>query len=112
MYLLIITFTKSDIIVSGNGDRLTNCFSCQTNTDRALSRDGAVETTCAQDPKDEGDKLLDFAKEETDNDKKISGEAEDEEEAGKMKWKDSLKIRRGKLKKLSLDESTDEGQQS
>ena len=75
----------------------------------------AVKSTCAQDPKDEGDKLLDFAKEETGNDKKISGEAEEEEEeeeAGKMKWKDSLKIRRGKLKKLSLDGSTDEGQQS
>ena len=49
---------------------------------------------------------------ETSNDKKIAGE-EEEEEAGKMKWKDSLKIRRGKFKKLSLDhESGDEGQQS
>ena len=36
----------------------------------------------------------------------------DEEDAAKMKWKGSLKIRRGKLKKLSLDGSPDERQQS
>ena len=59
-----------------------------------------------QDPEDEKAKLLDAAKVEISEDKKIADkeeEEEEEEESGKMKWKDSLKIRKGKFKKSSLD---------
>ena len=63
-----------------------------------------------KDPKADEEKFGDIA-----NDKKRAkdktGEKE-EEDAAKMKWKGSLKIRRGKLKKLSLDGSPDERQQS
>ena len=44
---------------------------------------------------------------EASKDKKIAGvekeEEEEEEDSGKIKWKDSLKIRRGKFKKPTLD---------
>ena len=57
-----------------------------------------------QDPEDKEEKLLDTAKVNTSKDKKIAVVEEDEEEdSGKIKWKDSLKIRRGKFKKPTLD---------
>ena len=61
-----------------------------------------------QDPEDEEEKLLNVATVETSKGKKIAGEGVEEEEgeaedSAKIKWKDSLKIRRGKFKKPSLD---------
>ena len=75
--------------------------------DTSLTRQVHVKR---QDPEDEEEKLLDTAKVETSKDKKIAeeeeGEGEEEgeaEDSAKIKWKDSLKIRRGKFKKTSLD---------
>ena len=56
-----------------------------------------------QDPEDEEEKLRDTVKVETSKDKRIAGEEEEREgDLAKIKWKDSLKIRRGKFKKPSL----------
>ena len=60
-----------------------------------------------QDPEDAEEKLLNTAKVSTSKGKKIAGEGVEEEEGEaedsvKIKWKDSLKIRRGKFKKTIL----------
>ena len=71
--------------------------------DTSLTRQVHVKR---QDPEDAEEKLLNTAKVSTSKGKKIAGEEEQEgeaEDSAKIKWKDSLKIRRGKFKKPSLD---------
>ena len=90
--------------------------------DTSLTRQVNVKR---QDPEDEEEKLLDTAKVETSKDKKIAEEKEEEregereegeeeeeeaEDSAKIRWKDSLKIRRGKFKKPSLDLGSGEKQ--
>ena len=71
--------------------------------DTSLTRQVHVKR---QDPEDAEEKLLNTAKVSTSKGKKIAGEGEEREgeaeDSAKIKWKDSLKIRRGKFKKTIL----------